>query len=161
MIGAICCLFLLSCEDLEQEDGALREGEHLVQIAIDSQNPQYIATRAHSEEEVRERMENVALFVFNADGSLYKKMFQLLDQEKAFINMYLSDATYTACAVVNLENPERFYQAINRLEDLQNYAVTLAQPSEAFRGTYVMSGSNTLEVNASNDHYTITVSRSR
>ncbi len=131
---------LSSCvEDrIERDDAA--DGK--VTIALSSPAPSVITTRAGTDSET---IENVAVFVFAADGTKNSGFSQTSSENIQYIDVYLDETTdHSVYAVCNYPDPDALVSAVTSLNDLKARTLTVSAADGAFPGHYVMSGYTTV-----------------
>ncbi len=134
-------LFVLSsCND--EMDGGGNAADGKVTLELSSPTPSVVTTRASSDTET---IENVAVFVFKADGTKSNGFTQTSSENIRYIDVYLNDEDETVYAVCNHPDPEALVEAVNTFSDLQSQTLTISNADGAHPGHYVMTGHTTVE----------------
>lgn len=137
----LCLFFIMalgaSCSDelSEQQRGGMSEGKE-VTIALLSADIPVVESRSGTDAV----LENVALLVFNASGSVIETLTKNLDGQTEF-NCYLPTGSSEMRVVCNLENPDEFVESITTLTQYKEATFSITQSSQLYRaGCYLMSG---------------------
>ncbi len=131
---------LSSCRDDGMDGDGAADGK--VTLFLSSPTPSVVTTRASSDTET---IENVAVFVFNADGDKNSGFTQTSSENIRYIDIYLDESKdNTVYAVCNYPTPETLVETVNSLSDLQGKTLTISNADGAHPGHYVMSGHTTV-----------------
>ncbi len=133
-------LFALpACNDDRDGGGSATDGK--VRIELDSPSPSVITTRAASETET---IENVAVFVFKADGTKTNGFTLTSSENIQYIDLYLGSEDYSVYAVCNHPDADALVESVSTLSDLQGKTLTISAADGAHPGHYVMTGHTTV-----------------
>ncbi len=129
-----------SCNDDMGDGGHAADGK--VTVELSSPTLSVISTRAGSDSET---IENVAVFVFAADGTKNMGFTQTSSENIRYIDIYLDDSKdETVYAVCNYPDPDALVKDVNSLSDMQKKTLTVSNADGAYPGQYVMTGHTTV-----------------
>lgn len=145
---------LAACQDDLglQQPGATAEG--MTDIILSSPAMPHIVTRADGQDDVDNRVDNVILFAFDADGALLNNpVQQTVSPASGYDNRYkfrsyLPGNWATLHAVCNYDDPEGLIKRVQSpqppattpAEALKQETLTITNVEDAFMGVYVMEG---------------------
>ncbi|WP_288150356.1 DUF4906 domain-containing protein [Phocaeicola sartorii] len=148
-----CLAFTCCTDDCMEETGGSNyaQGREVAVCLVQAEQP-VIVTRAAGGNETT--LENVALFIFKADGILLSSLSQNLNGAN-FVNCYLPEGSAKVCAVCNAEDPAALIETVKSAggteQAFHDLTVTTETIAGVYReGCYVMSGSTTENVSVTN-----------
>ncbi len=127
------------------QGGSPQEG--MVEIYLSQPDMPVILTRANGQEDVDNRVDNVILFAFDAEGNICNTPVQQSVYESTVLNTdyrfraYLPKDRAVLYAVCNYDDAEGLIDAVKSLDDLKKYTYDIQSVDDAFKGVYVMEGS--------------------
>ena len=139
---------LAACQDDLglQQPGATAEG--MTDIILSSPAMPHIVTRADGQDDVDNRVDNVILFAFDADGALLNNPVQQAVGQSQTVDglvrykfrSYLPKDWATLHAVCNYDDPEGLIERVKLQDNLKKETLTITNVEDAFKGVYVMEG---------------------
>ena len=127
------------------QGGSPQEG--MVEIYLSQPDMPVILTRANGQEDVDNRVDNVILFAFDAEGKLCNTPVQQSVYESTVANTdyrfraYLPKDRDVLYAVCNYDDAEGLIDAVQSLDNLKDYTYDIQSVDDAFKGVHVMEGS--------------------
>lgn len=162
-------LALAACQDdfpVSAPDGSM---EGMREIILQHPATQVVETRAAIDRD--DRVENVILFAFNAQGDLLNAPAQqpvndaglsAENNQQYKVRAYLPGGTTQLYAVCNYDEPEKLIGNATNLQGLQAAKLTITNMEDAFKGVYVMTGKNEETINTdAEEDLTVTIPLTR
>ncbi len=138
---SLSLLAMSACSDDMDGGGTSADGKVTLELA--SPSPSVVTTRATSTD--TETIENVAVFVFGADGAKNSGFAQTSSENIQYIDVYLDETNdCSVYAVCNHPDPDALVESVDALTDLQDKTLTISAADGAHPGHYVMTGHTTV-----------------
>ena len=130
---------LSACSDDEAVDGDGTGSKVSVELSAPSLS--VVNTRAGTDSEA---IENVAVFVFKADGSKRLGFTQTSSENIRYIDVYLSSEDVSVYVVCNYTDPDALVTEVTTLDALKARSLTISAADGAYPGYYIMTGHTTV-----------------